>query len=180
MELIMRSCEGVASRLRVLFYRAMGMTIDGHVSLRAIEIPRRSRGITLYDGAALDRGVTLLAVSDDARIVIGRRCYLNRHTMIDANGLVEIGDDVMIGPFCYITDHDHAVARAAAPAAGALFTDPTRIGSRAWLGAHVSVLKGITIGEGTVVGAGSVVTRSLPAGVIAVGNPARVLREIES
>ncbi len=84
----------------------------------------------------------------------------------------------MIGPFCYITDHDHAVSPGAAPSAGALISAPTRIGARCWIGAHVTILKGVTIGEGSVVGAGSVVTRSLPAGVVAVGNPARVLREV--
>jgi galactoside O-acetyltransferase len=53
-----------------------------------------------------------------------------------------------------------------------------QIGARCWLGAHVTVLKGVSIGEGTVVGAGSVVTKSLPPDVIAVGNPARVLKPV--
>lgn len=179
MDLIARLLRGLASRARIAFYRAAGMHIRGHVSLHAIEVPRRAGAITLEKGAALDRGVTLLATSARAGIHIGAQAYINRHTMIDADELVEIGDDVMIGPFCYITDHDHAVSPGAAPAAGALISAPTRIGARCWIGAHVSILKGVTIGEGTAVGAGSVVTRSLPAGVIAVGNPARVLRKID-
>jgi acetyltransferase-like isoleucine patch superfamily enzyme len=177
---VTRFPEGLASRARIAFYRASGMHIHGHVSLRAIEVRQRPQCITLEDGAGLDRGVVLLATSDRARIVIGPRTYINRHTMIDADELIEIGERAMIGPFCYITDHDHVVRAGVAPADGPLVSAPTRLGARCWIGAHVTILKGVTIGEGTVVGAGSVVTKSLPPSVIAVGNPAKVLREIAS
>jgi len=176
--MITRLCEGLASRLRIVFYHLLGVRILGHVSLRAVEIPRRPGCITLERGAALDRGVTLLATHDDARIVIGEGVYINRQTMIDASELIEIGAGAMIGPFCYLTDHDHTAGPGLVPGAGPLISKPTRIGPRCWLGAHVTVLKGVTIGEGSVVGAGSVVTKSLPAGVVAVGNPARVLRTL--
>ena len=69
------------------------------------------------------------------------------------------------------------------PLAQPMFSKPTRIGDRVWLGANVTVLKGVTIGENTTVGAGSVVTKDLPAGAIAVGVPAKVIRyksQIES
>ncbi|MEA3207646.1 MAG: hypothetical protein QOE70_703 [Chthoniobacter sp.] len=178
MDLIARLAEGLASRLRVIFYRALGMRIHGHVSLRAIEVRRRAHTITLEDGAALDRGVTLLATDDAARIVLGPRTYLNRHTIIDAQVLVEIGAETMIGPFCYLTDHDHTFSAGTAPGAGPLVAAATRVGERCWIGAHVTILKGVTIGDETVVGAGSVVTKSLPARVIAVGNPARILRSL--
>jgi len=173
-----RLFHGLASRARIAFYRAAGMHIHGHVSLRAIEVRQRAKCISLEAGAALDRGVVLLATSDRARIVIGPRTYINRHTMLDADELIEIGERTMIGPFCYLTDHDHAIQAGAAPADGPLVSAPTRLGARCWIGAHVTILKGVTIGDGTVVGAGSVVTKSLPSGVIAVGNPAKVLREI--
>ena len=177
--MIFRIAKGLASRMRIAFYKAAGMQIRGHVLLRAIEVPERAQCITLEDGAALDRGVILLATSDTARIVIGPRTYINRHTMIDADALVEIGEQTMIGPFCYLTDHDHPIRAGQAPGEGALISAPTRLGKRCWIGAHVTILKGVTIGDGSVVGAGSIVTKSLPAGVVAVGNPARVVREIE-
>lgn len=178
--MMLRLCQGLASRVRGFIFRRRGVQIAGKCWLRAVEMPRHHRGIQLADGVALDRGVTLLATRDGARIEIGRNTYLNRQTMIDADTLVEIGEEVMIGPFCYLTDHDHTFAAGQAPGAGPLVSEPTRIEARCWLGAHVTVLKGVTIGAGTVVGAGSVVTKSLPAGVIAVGNPARVLRPISS
>ncbi len=178
MDMITRIFEGLASRLRIAWHRLRGVRILGHISLRAVEIPRHPRCITLEAGAALDRGVTLLATHDSARIVIGTGVYINRHTILDASERIEIGEGTMIGPFCYLTDHDHTFTHGVSAADGPLISRPTKIGARCWLGAHVTVLKGVIIGEGSVVGAGSVVTKSLPAGVVAVGNPARVLREL--
>lgn len=177
MGLIARLQQGLASRWRIARYRAAGVRIEGHIRLQTIEIPHFPSAITLQDGAALDRGVVLLATNADARIVIGLRTYLNRNTILDASELIEVGAQTMIGPFCYITDHDHSFGADGAPAGGALITAPTRLEPRCWIGAHVSILKGVTVGKGSVVGAGSVVTKSLPAGVIAVGNPARILRQ---
>lgn len=176
MKLLIRILQGIASRARAVFYGLLGVKFEGACWLRAIEIPRGHSDIRIGDGVALDRGVTLL-ISGESRgaekVIIGRTAYLNRATMIDASERIEIGANAMIGPFCYITDHDHVIGSA-----DDLVSAPTRIGERCWIGAHVTILKGVTIGEDTVIGAGSVVTRSLPARVIAVGNPARVLREI--
>ena len=178
MKMLLKILQGIASRIRIAFcYRLLGVKFDGACWLRAIEIPRgHSRHPARGFGVALDRGVVLL-ISGESRgaekIVIGRAAYINRSTMIDASERIEIGANTMIGPFCYITDHDHAIGST-----DILVSKPTRIGERCWLGTHVTVLKGVTIGDDTVVGAGSVVTKSLPARVVAVGNPARVLREI--
>ena len=170
--------QGISSRRRAFFYRLLGMKITGRVWLERIEWPARPACVSLGDGAALDRSVTLLATNDAVRIEIGPRTYINRHTMLDAAERIEICEQAMIGPFCYITDHDHAFGTGLAPGETPLVAKPVRIGSRCWLGAHVSILKGVSIGDGTVVGAGSVVTKSLPANVVAAGNPARVFREI--
>jgi carbonic anhydrase/acetyltransferase-like protein (isoleucine patch superfamily) len=176
---ILRSLvQSLASRRRALLYRVLGMKMEGKVWLAAIEWPARPGGIRLGKGAALDRGVTLLTTNDAARIVIGAKCYVNRHTMFDASELLVVGEQTMIGPFCYLTDHDHAIHPGSAPGDGPLVSAPTKVGARCWLGAHVSVLKGVTIGDGTVVGAGSVVTKSLPAGVVAAGAPVRIIRDI--
>jgi len=177
-ERLVRNWQGVTSRLRVAVFRALGMQIGSRCWVQAIEWPLRMRGITLGDRAMLDRGITLLATNDAARIVIGRSAYVNRGTFIDASALVEIGDEAMIGPRCYLTDHDHTFNATEAAGALPLVSAPTRIGARCWLGAHVVVLKGVTIGEGAVIGAGSVVTRDVPAHSVAVGNPARVIRTI--
>ena len=167
--------QSIGSRRRALVYRALGMQMDGPVWLEAIEWPARPGCISLGRGAALDRGVTLLATSDSARIRIGESCYVNRYTMFDASERIEVGAKTMIGPFCYLTDHDHAFGPGVAPTESPLVSTPTVIGQRCWLGARVTILKGVTIGDGTVVGAGSLVTKPLPAGVLAVGSPAEVV-----
>ena len=170
--------QSVESRIRQTVFRCAGMRIDGKVWLGRIEWPNRPYCVSLGKGAMLDHGITLLATNDRAHIHIGANAYINRHTILDADELLEIGDETMVGPGCYLTDHDHAFTKDAAPGAGPLIVAPTRIGKRCWLGAHVSVLKGVSIGDGTVVGAGSVVTKPLPPGVLAVGTPARVIRKL--
>ena len=90
---------------------------------------------------------------------------------------VSVGDDVQIGPNVQLLTATHPIApgprRDKWEAA-----EPITIGDNVWLGGGVIVLPGVTIGADTVVGAGAVVTKDLPAGVVAVGNPARVVREV--
>ena len=88
-----------------------------------------------------------------------------------------IGDDVFIAPNCCITTAEHAVDPEQRKA-GMEVAKPVTIGNNVWLGANVTVLAGVSIGDNAVIGAGSVVTRSIPANVVAVGVPCRVLREI--
>jgi acetyltransferase-like isoleucine patch superfamily enzyme len=132
----------------------------------------------LADGVALDAGVVLLATGPRRgapRIAIGRNCYINRRTYLDATVSIEVGADVMIGPACYITDHDHGIAPGVPISEQTLLSAPVVIEEGAWLGAGVIVLKGSRIGKGAIVGAGAVVTRNVPPGSIAAGTPAEVI-----
>ncbi|MEO3743746.1 sugar O-acetyltransferase [Plantactinospora sp. B5E13] len=111
------------------------------------------------------------------QIRIGDRSYLNFNTVLLDVAAITIGADVQIGPNVQLLTAYHPVEaeprRAKWEAAR-----PIVLGDNVWLGGGVIVLGGVTIGPDTVVGAGSVVTRDLPAGVVAVGNPARVVRPI--
>lgn len=148
--------------------------------MRAVDIPREHRAIALRGPCALDRGVVLLCSGPPQRkpkIVIERNVYLNRRVFIDASLSVRIEEGAAIGPNTYITDHDHGVERGPGLMEQALNSAPVRIGRGAWIGANVTILKGVTIGGGAIVGAGSVVTRDVSANAVAVGNPARKLKE---
>ncbi len=126
----------------------------------------------------LNRRCTISTLSQDARIEIGEGCAFSS-TAISAAQSVRIGSHVMCGGNVTIMDTDWHPLDAEERRAGAAGQfAPVFIDDDVWLGLNVIVLKGVTIGARTVVAAGSVVTRSLPPGVIAAGQPARVIREI--
>jgi maltose O-acetyltransferase len=107
----------------------------------------------------------------------GARLYLNFGCVILDCAEVRFGDDVMCGPSVQLYAAYHPLD-AATRVAGPELAAPITIGSRVWIGGGSIVLPGVTIGENTTIGAGSVVTRDLPANVLAVGNPCRVIREL--
>ncbi len=177
--LLERMFMGLFSRGRNAYYKARGVKLRGYSWMRAIEIPRNFRDIEIHRGCALDRGVVLLCSgveTDKPKIVIEENTYINRHSFLDATQLIIIGRECGIGPGCYITDHDHGLAPSLAPLAQEFISDSTVIGDRVWVGANVTILKGVTIGDDAVIGAGSVVTKDIPSRAIAVGSPAKVLR----
>jgi maltose O-acetyltransferase len=119
-----------------------------------------------------------LYVDYGSHLRIGARTFFNFGLVALDVATITIGDDVQIGPNVQLLTPTHPVEpgprRDKWEAAR-----PITIGDNVWLGGGVIVLPGVTIGENTVVGAGSVVTRDLPADVVAVGNPARVVRAID-
>ena len=114
---------------------------------------------------------------------IGEDCYIEPPlhanfglTLVDDTHIY-VGDFTMIGPNVVIATAGHPILPELREKAYQ-FNVPVHIGKNCWLGAGVIVLPGVTIGDDTVIGAGSVVTKDIPAHVVAVGNPCRVLREI--
>jgi acetyltransferase-like isoleucine patch superfamily enzyme len=93
--------------------------------------------------------------------------------MFDASERIEVGRNCLIGPFCYITDHDHGITAGALMANQPLVVSPVRIGSNVWIGAGSIILKGVSIENDAVIGAGAVVTRDVPSGGKVVGVPGR-------
>lgn len=173
----------VRSRFRNFYWKIRGVQMLGYSWLQAIEIPRNHHEIMIHPNCALDRGVVLLCSGEsqieskkNAKLVIGEGTYLNRNVFLDAAQLIQVGKQCGIGPGCYITDHDHGLDPKLAPLEQVLISKPTYIGDRVWIGANVTILKGVTIGDDAVIGAGSVVTKDVPKQAIAVGNPAKIIR----
>ena len=110
-----------------------------------------------------------------AQITIGARSFLNYGCVLLDCALIVIGQEVQIGPGVQLYTATHPID-AATRRAGWESALAIAIGDGVWLGGGAIVCPGVSIGENTVVGAGSVVTRSLPANVVAAGNPCRVLR----
>ena len=108
---------------------------------------------------------------------LGKNVYFNFNaTMVDDTHIY-IGDYTMLGPNVVIATAGHPILPELREKA-LQYNLPVHIGRNCWLGAGVLVLPGVTIGDNTVIGAGSVVTKDIPANVVAVGNPCKVLREI--
>jgi acetyltransferase-like isoleucine patch superfamily enzyme len=112
---------------------------------------------------------------------IGDRVLLSRDTYISCVGQIEIGDDVFSGQGVLIADsyHDYRDPRTAIRYQPMAEPQPVRIGAGSILNPHVCVMMGVTIGERSFIGAGSVVTRDIPPNSVAVGNPARVVRRYD-
>lgn len=115
------------------------------------------------------------------RIRIHDSTVIQPHVHIAAAQSVIIGKDVLIASHVYITDHDHDFSNPDDPVIrnGRLLTSPVNIKDCVWLGERVIVLKGVTIGTSSIVGAGSVVTVDIPDYCIAAGVPARVIRSFD-
>lgn len=107
----------------------------------------------------------------------GSHIYANFNLTLVDDTHIYIGDDTMIGPNVTLATAGHPILPELRRR-GLQYNAPIHIGRNCWLGAGVIVLPGVTIGDNTVIGAGSVVTKDIPANVVAVGNPCRVLREI--
>ncbi|WP_338470643.1 sugar O-acetyltransferase [Niallia sp. XMNu-256] len=111
-------------------------------------------------------------------ISIGENFYSNYNCTILDCAPVTIGDNCMFGPNVSLFTAGHPI-QPEPRNAGIEFAYPITIGNNVWIGGGVIINPGITIGDNVVIGAGSVVTKDIPANVIAVGNPCRVLREID-
>lgn len=107
----------------------------------------------------------------------GKGVYANFNLTLVDDTHIYVGDYTMFGPNVVLATAGHPILPDLRPLAYQ-YNMPIHIGKNCWLGAGVIVLPGVTIGDNTVIGAGSVVTKDIPANVVAVGNPCKVLREI--
>lgn len=107
----------------------------------------------------------------------GKNVYANFNLTLVDDAEIVVGDGVMFAPNVIVATAAHPICPELR-ARGLQYNRPVRIGNNVWIGAGAVILPGVTIGDGTVIGAGSVVTKDIPANVVAVGNPCRVLRPI--
>jgi|SRR5665213_632159 len=177
---------GGTFRLRGFLRRRLGLTVTRLRHPRVSFGPRcdvrtgahlsvaRGATVTFGAGCVLDHGFTLEAAG---QLTVGDRTVFGHHCTVAVDDRVTIGRGCLIGELVSIRDHDHAFGRADVPILDqGRRTAPVVIGDDVWVGAKSTITSGVTIGDGAVVGAHAVVTRDLPAGCVAVGVPARVVR----
>lgn len=161
---------------------------------RLVRFPINIRGkqfMKIGSGLTTGINVRLMAAAhygSPAVLHIGRDVNINDSVHIGAIEQVVIGDHVLVGSRVFISDHNHGnyqgphaeSAPGIPPAYRPLSSRPVRIGNSVWLGEQVCILPGVSIGDGAIVGASSVVTHDVPPNSIAVGNPARVIRKFDA
>jgi acetyltransferase-like isoleucine patch superfamily enzyme len=162
--------------LRTARGRRLARGVDGGRGLAAesdVRIVRLdpSTRVVVGDGVLMSHGVRLHLREPGARIEIGAGSFLNYRTELVAHQRVSIGRGCLLAWDVQVLDSDSH------PVDDRPQTAPVVLGDRVWIGCRATVLKGVTIGDGAVVAAGSVVVSDVPARALVGGNPARVLRE---
>lgn len=151
---------------------------------------RQPEGCSLSIGSDSNIEASLVLEQASARISIGSRTHVGGRTVLAAASSIEIGDDVLIAFEALIMDHNsHSLKFRERQRDvrdwingtkdwSSVAVAPVRIANKAWIGVRAIVLKGVTIGEGAVVGAGSLVTADVPPWTIVGGNPAKIIRTL--
>jgi len=177
--MLLRMPRGFCSRIRLFIYRALGMRMGVRNRMEGGGRCRRVSQIEIGDYNAFTQGVWLWPLDSDydgTRIQIGNYNYFNKNVMIDACGLISIGDRNMIGPNTYITDSDHIMEPGKWVSESPMNVGKVVIGDGCWIGANVAILRDVVLGDRCVVAAGSIVAQSFKAGSVIGGNPARLIK----
>lgn len=163
--------------LRRLWNRLRGVYLErGVVLFSGVHLLRYPRNIRIGSDAVIKSGAHLCPCNAQAGISIGPRTTIGFHTFIYASSKIEIGADCLIAPFVYIVDSDHGT-RAGLPINRQPNTArPIRIGNDVWIGAQSLILSGVTIADGAIIAAGSVVREDIAPNTIVGGVPAKIIR----
>ncbi|MDD5448572.1 MAG: acyltransferase [Actinomycetota bacterium] len=168
----------IEGNVKVYLAARSGVRIGKRVFIpRDIEILGNDDGkIIIGDDVSID-SCARFHVANQATLQIGNKVGVGAYDFLDAFDDLTIGENTMLGPFLHVICADHGVKRDIPMREQRGTYAPISIGKDCWIGSEVVVLKGVTIGDGAVVGAGSVVTKDIPEYCIAAGVPARVLKE---
>ena len=146
-------------RIRTSLYRLAGISIGAHTLLAG--------RLSLIGPGRIE-----------GRLKIGRNCWLNAPLFADLTHHITIGDRVTIGHHVVLVTASHTFGPPSSRA-GPVTSAPIVIGDGVWIAAGVTILPGVTVGAGSIIGAGSVVTRDIPERTLAIGTPAKVIRELD-
>ena len=120
-----------------------------------------------------------LNIIDDGKIIIGDHVAISGTTILSRNKII-LGDNCMIGPNTIIIDHDgHDLLPVEKRRDGKGKSEPIKIGNNVWIGMNCMILKGVTIGDGTVIAAGSVITKNCDINSLYGGNPAKKIKKFD-
>ena len=156
----------VLGMLKLFFYKViMRKKLEMHGAMRlnckASFRTRKGSKIILQDHAHFAEG-TLIRVTDQAYFSLGKNSGFNSYCVVTCRDKIEIGDNVIIGPFVTIHDHDHIFRTNKNFNEEGYQSAPIKIEDNVWIGGNVVILKGVTIGTGSVISAGCVISKNVP------------------
>ena len=158
------------------FFKKMRLNSCGKLlrAGRGVRVTKKNSEISVGERVFLHERVKLSAWGTDkkAKLQIGSNSYIGDRTEIHAGERVTIGDGCVIAWDCNIMDRDYHKLDSETEV-----YKPVTIGNHVWIGCRCLILKGVTVGDGAVIAAGSVVTRDVPSGALAGGNPATIIKE---
>lgn len=140
---------------------------------------RATDGGKIVIGSRTSFGANVTVIAKGGAVIIGDDVFVGDGTIIVSRDLVEVGSDSLIAEYVVIRDQDHEIDSRPIRIAG-FKVAPVRVGRDVWIGCKASVLRGVSIGDGAVIGAHSLVRNSVEAGVLAAGTPARIVRRVVS
>lgn len=161
-------------------HRKSCLVLDGDLNLSSLSLGKNHRSSLLRmdegsklvcNGFSFNYGADI-QLFKDSTLILGRNSFINSDCKIRCHKEIVIGDDCAISHDFTIMDSD------AHELNGNRNTSPIRIGNHVWIGTRVTILKGVSVGNGAVIAAGSVVTKDVPAGSLVAGIPAKVIKEM--
>ncbi len=163
---------------RVIVSDAQLLTVFSNVSIgKQVRITTELSRVQIGENTQLSNNVSLDAMGGG--ISIGSNVLINTFTIITAWSGVTIGDDVLVAPFCHITDRNHGVCKNKLIRDQSGISRPIYVNDDVWIGSSCVILQGVQIGNGAVVGANSVVNKSIDNYTIVAGTPARMIGKRE-
>jgi len=176
-----RGVDVLAKALRSLWYRHLYLSWVRFGRSMTFAGPIRCPGVTgtMTVGDRVYLGADIcLAVADGGHISVGDDCSINAGTILSSRSSLVIGAGTRIGDHCSIRDSEHRVATDALILTSGFDVRPISIGANVWVGRLVTIMPGVTIGDGAVIGAHSLVNSDIPSGSLAFGTPVRVQRRL--
>lgn len=176
---MIRFSEKILKYYTRTFLRLKGAKIPKDLQCKDFFFDGEPKNLTIK-GGVIEKGARI-NLGKNAELKIGNYFYLNSYSIIDCHYKIVIGNRVMIGPLCYIGDFDHDIKVDLTAKHHRMNKKYGEIiiKDNVWIGSGAKILKGVTIGENSVIAAGAVVTKDIPDNVVAAGVPAKVIRIIQ-
>lgn len=160
-----------------LYLRWRGMSVGRHVIFHSrITVRGNRKGIHIADRVEFQKHTVIANLRDNSSIHIGSDTLICDGVILSSHEEIHIGSNVMIAAYSYVVDHDHGTELGAPIKSQECYGFPITIGDDVWIGTHSVLTKGVTVGCGAVIGAGSVVTKSVINESIVFGSPAKYIK----